>query len=113
MSDESSNGVSKDGLAALVPSPPRGLNRKEAFDLAVATFGPGAIVGVNHQYPDAPVHVGQKLSGDIWKYFGAGRTWEEAFTNIREVLHQRPNGRFVFKETAEEKRRREAEEGKK
>lgn len=105
--------MSEDSVPVLLPPPPRGMNRMEAFDLAVATFGPGAIVGVNHQYPDAPVHVGQKVSGDVWKYFGAGRTWEEAFTNIREVLHQRTNKSFVFKESAEDKRRREAEEAQK
>jgi hypothetical protein len=102
--------MSDDSVPVVLPPSSRGLNRKEAFALACATFGPGAIVGVNHQFPDAPVHVGQKLSGDVWKFFGAGKTWEEAFVNIREVLYQRTNKTFVFKETAEEKRKREAGE---
>lgn len=73
------------------------MTRDEAFKKATSELGAGAFVGLNHQYPAAPCHVGVKASGD-WKKFGAGATWEEAFANVKEVEHRVGNGRFVFKD---------------
>ena len=91
-----------------VPSP---MTREHAHLLAGQELGRGAIVGQNAQYPDLPFYVGVKERGD-WTKIGFGKSWEEAFANVREVIHQRGNGSFVFKETEEERCKRE-EAGKK
>ena len=82
-----------------VPSP---MTREHAHLLAHQELGPGAVVGVNHQYPDAPFFVGLKKLGN-WVKVGFGKSWDEAFGDIREVLHQRSNGTFVFKDEEEKK----------
>jgi hypothetical protein len=62
---------------------------------SLKTLGPGAVIGRNAQYVDTPYHVGVRLRGE-WTHFGAGKTWEEAFGNVKKVKHQLPNGHFVF-----------------
>lgn len=66
-----------------------------AMERAQARWGAGAIAGRNEQYVDAPLHVGVRLGG-VWKVFGAGQTWDEAFANAKNVVRQLGNGRFVF-----------------
>jgi len=57
-------------------------------------FGDGARIGRNQQH-DAPIYVGKYERGE-WMMFGAGKTWDEAFANVKKVVFQRGNGRFVF-----------------
>lgn len=70
------------------------------LDRASKAFGAGAVIGNNAQYPDAPIYVGKKERGEF-VLFGAGKTWEEAFENVKKVQFQYPGGRFKF---AEEKK---------
>lgn len=65
-------------------------------------LGHGARIGRNFQYNDAPLFVGKYEHGE-WKMFGAGNTWDEAFANLKKVVYQRGNGRFVFE--GEEKKK--------
>ena len=60
------------------------------------------LLGQNFQYNDAPLFVGKYEHGE-WKMFGAGNTWDEAFANVKKVLYQRGNGRFVYE--GEEKKK--------
>lgn len=69
---------------------------------ATKAFGGGAVIGKNAQYPDAPLYVGKTERGEF-TLFGAGKTFEEAFENVKEVEVQYASGRFKFK--GEEKRR--------
>ena len=77
------------------------MTRIEAFAKAKSLFGDGATVGVNHQYVGEPVFVAKKAGGEFLK-FGAGKTWEEAFKNVKDVVLQKPSGRFVYKEPDKE-----------
>jgi hypothetical protein len=61
------------------------VTRTEAFNKAQALYGDNAIVGVNDQYPNAPVFVCVKMRGEFVK-FGAGKTWEEAFAAVVPVI---------------------------
>ena len=67
---------------------------------AVKLFGDGAMIGKNAQYPDAPLFVGKRVNSVHTSYalFGAGRTFDEAFANVRKVKFQKPNGQFIFEE---------------
>lgn len=69
--------------------------RIEILTRAIKLLGPGAVVGRNAQYVDTPYHVGVRDCGE-WKSFGAGKTWAEAFVDVKKVKHQLPNGTFVF-----------------
>ncbi len=69
---------------------------------AAEKLGDGARIGINAQWPDAPYHVGTYLLGD-WKSFGAGKTWDEAFENVKKVKYQRGNARFEFEDEKKEK----------
>jgi hypothetical protein len=82
-----------DGGAPVTPLHP--MTREQAFVRARGRFGVGSVVGVNEQYPDAPLHVGKKAKGD-WLEIGFGKTWEEAFADVKKVEFQRPNGTIVF-----------------
>lgn len=73
------------------------MDEREALARAIKEFGQGAVVGRNFQYPETPLHVGVRYQGQ-WVRFGAGTTWEEAFSNVKKVKHQRANGSFVFEE---------------
>jgi len=73
------------------------MTRKEAMDKATAEFGRGAVIGVNHQNTDSPVYVGKKSEGEYSK-FGAGKTWEEAFADVKDVKLKRPPGNFRYRE---------------
>ena len=64
---------------------------------ALKAFGPGAVIGLNKQYPGAPLYVGKTEKG-TFKLFGAGKSWEEAFENVKKVEFQYPGGRFKFVE---------------
>jgi hypothetical protein len=83
-----------DEVLVPVPCP---MTRAHAFMLGVQMFGDGATVGENQQHPEAPFYVGAKELGE-WTKIGFGRTWEEAFDNVKEVLYQRANQTFVFKD---------------
>jgi hypothetical protein len=61
------------------------VTRAEAFTKAQGLYGVQAVVGVNDQYPDAPLFVGVKVRGEYVK-FGAGKTWEEAFAAVVPVI---------------------------
>lgn len=68
---------------------------------AVQALGEGARIGRNPQY-DLPYFVGTYLGGD-WKQFGAGKTWDEAFANIKKVKFQKGSGRFEYVDEKKEK----------
>lgn len=80
-----------------VPSP---MTREHASMYAQQELGRGAIIGNNSQYPDLPFYVGVKERGE-WTKIGFGKTWEEAFADVKEVAYQRGNGAFVFKKDLE------------
>jgi hypothetical protein len=73
------------------------MSRDEAFTKAQGLYGEQASVGVNHQYPDAPMFVGVKARGEFVK-FGAGKTWEEAFAAVVPVIDL-GHGKFKKRET--------------
>lgn len=71
------------------------MTRMEAYEKARKLFGDQCVVGKNEQYPDAPIYVGQRWQNKYSK-FGAGKTWQEAFDNVKDVLRQKGSGEFVF-----------------
>lgn len=64
---------------------------------AVKAFGAGAVIGINVQYPHAPLYVGKKIRAEF-QFAGVGKTWEEAFENVKKVKFQKANGQFVYEE---------------
>lgn len=71
---------------------------REAIKLRVRKkLGPNSFLGVNHQYPDAPYYVGVQEHQE-WKWFGAGKTYEEALANAKKVKAQRADRSFIYEE---------------
>jgi hypothetical protein len=75
----------------------RPLTREQAHARACKELGRGSVVGMNRQYPNSPFYVGVKERGE-WVKVGLGKTWNDAFDDIRPVKFQRPNGTFEYRD---------------
>lgn len=60
-----------------------------AFARAVKVFGDRAVVGRNYNYAN-DYHVGQKGPMGIWVKRGVGKSWDEAFANVKDY----PDGKM-------------------
>jgi hypothetical protein len=77
------------------------MSRLDAYKRAYIRFGIDAVVGHGRPYSDwgCPVcyYVGSRHQG-FWAMLGMGKTWDEAFSNIREVVKSRRDS-VTFAET--------------